>query len=132
MLKKLIIPIVIFFLAIVFFKLMVSTKEHSPEIEINEHVWRVEQNIVEKQKLSPVITLYGRVETSQLLNAAAPAPGQVEQVLVKEGESVAKGELMLSLDQADFEPLLMQAEAKVKELEALIKSEQLRHEINIE
>ena len=132
MLKKFIIPLIIFILAIVFFKMMLATKKESPEIETKEHVWRVEQSIVEKQKLSPVITLYGRVETSELLNAAAPAACQVAKVLVKEGEYIDKGQLMLSLEQADFEPRLMRTQAKVKELKALIESDQLRHKINLE
>ena len=132
MLKKILIPSIIFILAIVFFKMMIATKDQSPAIEINEHVWRVKQHIVDKQSLSPVITLYGRVETSALLNAAAPAPSQVAKVLVKEGEHIDKGQLMLSLDKADFEPLVMQAQAKVKELNALIKSDQLRHKINLQ
>ncbi len=131
MLKKIIIPLIIFALAIAFFKLMVSTKDKSPEIEINEHIWRVEQSIVDKQTLSPAITLYGRVESPDLLNAAAPAACQVARVLVREGEVIKKGQLMLSLDKADFEPLLKQAQAKVNELNALIKSEQLRHEVNL-
>jgi len=132
MLKKFIIPLIIFILAIVFFKMMLATKKELPEIETSEHVWRVEQSIIEKQKLSPVITLYGTVETSELLNAAAPAASQVAKVLVKEGEYIDKGQLMLSLEQADFEPLLMRAQAKVKELKAMIKSDQLRHKINLE
>jgi len=131
MLKKFIIPLIIFILAIVFFKVMLSTKDKSAAVEINEHIWRVEQSIVDKQRLSPAITLYGRVESSELLNSAAPAASQVAKVLVKEGETIEKGQLMLSLDKADFEPLLKQAQAKVNELDALIKSEQLRHEMNL-
>ncbi|NOQ78512.1 MAG: HlyD family efflux transporter periplasmic adaptor subunit, partial [Gammaproteobacteria bacterium] len=50
---------------------------------------------------------------------------------VKEGESIKKGQLMLSLDKADFEPLFKFAQAKVNELKALIKSEQLRHTTNL-
>lgn len=132
MLKKIIIPFFILILAIIFFKMMLASKDKSSEIKVNEHVWRVEQSIVRKQTLSPTITLYGRVETSELLNAAAPAASQVDKVLVKEGEHIEQGQLMLSLDKADFEPLLLQAQAKVKELNASIKSDQLRHKINLE
>lgn len=132
MIKKIIIPAAIIILAIVFFKMMLATKERSSEITIKEHVWRVEQSIVKKQTLSPTITLYGRVETSELLNAAAPAASQVAKVLVKEGEHIEQGQLMLSLDKADFDPLLLQSQAKVKELNALIKSDQLRHKINLQ
>lgn len=131
MIKKLLIPVLIFILAIVFFKILLATKAKSPDIAIDEHVWRVEQTRIEKQKLSPVITLYGRTETSELLNAAAPAASQVTRVLVKEGEHIDKGQLMLSLDQDDFEPLLKQAQGKVSELKALIRSEKLRHENNL-
>ena len=130
MLKKLFIPIIIFILAIVFFKVMLSTKDESDDIKFEEHVWRVEQSIIKKQTLSPSITLYGRIESFDLLNAAAPISSQVEKILVKEGQHIEKGELMLVLDQADFEPLLKQTQAKVSELNALLKSEELRHQLN--
>ena len=62
MLKKYFIPILIILLAIVFFKLMVWSKDEASAIQIDEHVWRVEQVIIKKQKLSPVITLYGKIK----------------------------------------------------------------------
>jgi len=132
MLRKFIIPVIIFVFAIAFFKLMLATKDESVEIEIEEHVWRVEQTIIKKLKLSPAITLYGRIETSELLNAAAPAAGQVAKVLVKEGQHIDKGQLMLALEAEDFEPLIKQSQGKVNELKALIKSELLRHEVNLD
>lgn len=131
MIKKIAIPLTIIILAFIFFKIMVATKDESPAVSVQEHVWRVEQAILEKQKLSPVITLYGTAETPELFNAAAPAASQVAKVLVREGEHLDQGQLMLSLDQKDFEPLLKQAQGKVDELKALIKSEQLRHEVNL-
>ena len=131
MLKKFFIPVIIFIFAIAFFKLMLATRDETPAIAIDEHVWRVEQRIIDTQKLAPVITLYGKIETSELLNAAAPAPSQVAKVLVKEGEHIDQGQLMLTLDVNDFEPLVKQAQGKVNELKALIKSEQLRHKVNI-
>ena len=132
MIKKLFIPLAIFALAIVFFKVMLSTKDESPDIQFKEHVWRVDQTIIEQQTLSPSITLYGKIESSELVNTAAPASSQVEKILVKEGEYIEKGQLMLVLDQADFEPLLKHAQAKVSELHALIKSEELRHQLNVD
>ncbi len=131
MLKKFVIPALIIICAIAFFKLMLASKEDAPAIKINEHVWRVEQKVIEKQTLSPIMTLYGKIETSDLLNAAAPASSRVEKILVKEGQTIEKGQLMVVLDQADFEPLVKQAQGKVSELNALIKSEQLRHEVNV-
>ena len=130
MLKKIIIPLIIFACAILFFKFMLSSKDKTADISVDEHIWRVDQVQVNKQLLSPSLTLYGRVESSELLNAAAPAASQVAKVLVKEGEYIKKGQLMLSLDKADFEPIVQSAQAKVMELNALIKSDRLRHEID--
>ncbi len=123
-------PVIIIILGIGFFKLMVATRDKTPDIEIKEHIWRVEQSRVIKQKLAPVITLYGKTETTELFNAAAPAASEVVRLLVKEGEFIEQGQLMLSLDPQDFAPLVMQAQAKVNELQASIRSEKIRHEIN--
>ncbi len=131
MLKRIIIPLIILGLAVAFFKVMLASKDKPEEIVVNEHVWRVKQITVKKQTLSPAMTLYGRIESPSLLNAAAPASSQIVQVLVKEGQRVEKGQLMLALDKNDFEPLVRQAQAKVNELKAQIKSEQLRHQLNI-
>jgi RND family efflux transporter MFP subunit len=131
MIKKLIIPAFIFILAFAFFAVMVSTREKSPVIETGERVWRVEQAEVVPQTLAPIITLYGKIETPDLFNAAAPINTLVEQVNIKEGEYVKKEQLLLTLDQRDFLPLLKQSRGKVDELNALIKSEKLKHEINL-
>ena len=131
MLKKVIIPIIIFALAIAFFKVMISSKDKSPAIEINEHVWRVDQSIVQAETLAPAMSLYGKVESSELLNVAAPLASQVVKVLIKEGQTIEKDQLMLALDDKDFLPLIRQSEAKVNELNGLIKSEKLRHEVNL-
>jgi multidrug efflux pump subunit AcrA (membrane-fusion protein) len=124
------IPVLIIVLAIGFVKMLIKTRPESPQVSIEEHVWRVKNTIVSKQKLAPMITLYGRVETSGLFNAAAPAASQVAKVVIKEGQFVEQGKLMISLDEKDFLPLVQQAQGKVDELNALIKSEELRDEVN--
>ncbi len=130
MLKKAIIPVIIFIVAIIFFKIMLSSKDKAADIEFKEHVWRVEQNVIEKKTLSPSITLYGKIESFDLFNVAAPASSQVDKILVREGQRIEKGQLMLALDQADFDPLVKHSQAKVAELQALIKAEDLRHILN--
>ena len=131
MIKKFLLPLIIIAVAFIFFKVMSATKEEAPTIAAEEHVWRVEQTVVKQQKLAPVTTLYGKAETPELFNAAAPASSQVAQVLVKEGDFIEQGQLMLSLDVNDFEPLVKQAQGKVNELQAQIASEQLRHDVNV-
>ena len=96
-------------------------------LEPKERIWYVETITVEPQSLSPTLTLYGQVETPDLLKASAPKDGQVDQVLVREGALISRGQLLLTLDSRDFELATIQKEAQVEELEAMIESEELRH-----
>jgi multidrug efflux pump subunit AcrA (membrane-fusion protein) len=82
---------------------------------------------MQPRSLAPLLTLYGRVESDSLFKAAAPAPSRVDRVLVREGERVDRGQLLVVLDPRDFLPRLTQARAEVAELEAQLRSEELRH-----
>ncbi len=130
MIKKILIPVIVLMIAVSFFMFMMSSREKSPLIESSERVWRVEMAEIMPQTLAPIITLYGKIETPDLFNAAAPANSNVEEVKVKEGEYVKVEQLLIVLDQRDFMPLLKQAQGKVDELNAQIKSEKLKHEID--
>jgi multidrug efflux pump subunit AcrA (membrane-fusion protein) len=79
----------------------------------------------------PYLTLYGQVETPNLFKAASPGTARVMQVLVREGQRVAKGQLLATLDRRDFVPRLEQARADVAELEAQIRSENIRHQADL-
>jgi multidrug efflux pump subunit AcrA (membrane-fusion protein) len=78
--------------------------------------------------LAPEMALYGRVETPSLLKVAASAQARVAEVAVRDGDRVAKGQLLVSLDERDFLPHLHQAQAAVAELQAQILSEKNRLE----
>jgi multidrug efflux pump subunit AcrA (membrane-fusion protein) len=53
-------------------------------------------------------------------------------VHVREGQAVAKGQVLLELDPRDFLPKVEQARGQVQELEASIASEHLRHQADLE
>lgn len=99
-------------------------------VESRERVWRVDTLIAQPEQLSSTLTLYGRVETPELLRAAAPADGRVAAVEVREGQRIEPGQLLLSMDQRDFVPRVQQAQADVDDLEAQLKREQLQHAAN--
>ncbi len=99
-------------------------------VESRERVWRVDTLIAQPAQLSPTLTLYGRVETPELLRAAAPADGRIAAVEVREGQSIEPGQLLLTMDPRDFEPRVQQAQADVDDLQAQLQRERLQHAAN--
>jgi multidrug efflux pump subunit AcrA (membrane-fusion protein) len=125
-LLKLILPLLILGAGFAAFQALRATKPERPVAEIQERVWRVEVQTAHLRTLAPELELYGRVETPDLLKAAASGPARVAEVAVREGDRVAQGGLLVRLDERDFRPALAQAEAQVAELEAQVESERIR------
>ncbi len=110
----------------VFAMLIVTQPETVAKVK-TERVWRVEAVTVNLKNLSPVVKLYGKVETAELVKAAAPKKSRVTAVLVREGEHIHPGQLLLRLDPNDFKPYLTRTKAKVEELKAQIQSEKIQY-----
>ncbi len=124
---KQLLPVFIIIFGIAVFILLKITQASSPSAPVNERSWHVKSLIANPQTYSPSLTLYGQIETPALVSAAAPNKSRVTSVLVREGDPIQKGQLLLTLDERDFKPRLVQAEASVTELKALIQSEKSRH-----
>ncbi len=105
------------------FIILIMTKPASISTPIKERSWNIQTQEANPKTLSPSLILYGQIETSALVQAAAPEKSRVASLNVREGEPIINGQLLLTLDQRDFKPRLNQAEARVAELEALIQSE---------
>lgn len=127
LLIKLLLPLLILGVGFGVFVYLKQTRPERPAAAISERVWRVETEILEPRRLAPSLELYGRVETPDLLRAAASAPARVSRVLVREGDRVEAGQLLIELDSRDFSLRLDQARAQVAELEAQVESERTRH-----
>jgi len=123
---KVTLPILIILFSVSVFMVLRASRPEQPLAESKERVWRVEVLEVIPQTLAPSLTLYGQVETPTLFRAAAPSGSRVQQVLVREGEKVQKGQLLISLDPRDFLPRVEQARAEVAEFEAQLRSERIR------
>lgn len=130
--KKVFLPILLLVLGIGGFVALKATRPKPPVVPPKEPVWRVETLTVALAKASPVLTLNGRVESPDQTRAAAPGVGRVLKVRVREGQGVAPGQALLELDPRDFLPRVDQARGEVLELEAAIKSEELRHKADLD
>lgn len=124
---SILLPFVIIAVALGLFRFLTATKPEQPPPQVRERVWRVTTETVRPQPLAPELSLYGTVETPELLKLTASANAWVEQVRVRDGDRVEQGALLLRLDPRDFLPRIAQARAELDELQAGIESENNRH-----
>jgi len=129
---KLGLPVLVLAIAIAWMYELKNSKPESEQLELQEKVWQVEVVPARKQTLSPSITLYGRVESPELLQAAAPGTGIVDKVSVRAGAMVVKGQTLVTLDRRDFDSLHLQAEAELSNTESQVEELKIRHRLNRE
>jgi multidrug efflux pump subunit AcrA (membrane-fusion protein) len=130
--KKVLLPVLLLAIGIGGFAALKASRPKPPVVPPKEPVWRVETVAVALQKASPILTLNGRVESPDQTKAAAPGVGRVLTVKVREGQRVAPGQVLLELDSRDFQPKVEQARGEVLELDAAIKSEELRYKADLD
>ena len=128
--KKILIPILIIALAVAGFVYMKSTKPEQKQVEVKEKTWMVNTIAVQFETLSPVQTLYGTVESFALVEAAAPVSGVIQQVWVREGQEVAKGDPLVAMDKSDLQIPLTQAKAELANASAQLKLQRLTNQAN--
>lgn len=73
---------------------------------------------VQRGPIRSVVSTNGKIEPIQNLEAHAPIATTVKHLLVKEGDHVRKGQLLLQLDDADIRSQAARAQAQVKTAQA--------------
>jgi len=127
---KIILPLVVLAIAGGAFQHLKSDKPERQKPVLKEKVWQVAIISATKRNLSPSLELYGRVESPELLQAAAPGAGIVSKVLVRSGARVSQGQLLVKIDSRDFESELVQAESDLRDIENQISELKIRHQSN--
>ena len=126
-----VLPIVVLLIAASIYYTLATSKTEREKPKLSEKIWQVEVIEVKAQHLSPVITLYGRVESPEQLRAAAPGPGVIEKVFVRNGAEVTPGQQLVTLDRRDFEVSLLKSEADLRDIANQITELEVRHQANL-
>ena len=126
-----ILPLLILFLAMSAFAYLKMSKPERVKPVAKEKVWQVDVITARPQSLAPTLTLYGEVETPDLVKAAAPGPGLVAEVLVSPGDRVQQAQKLVSMDSRDFAAANLQAQADVTDIEAQMAEHELRYRSNL-
>ena len=73
---------------------------------------------VQRGPIRSLISTNGKIEPVQNFEAHAPIATTIKHILVKEGDHVRKGQLLLQLDDEDIRSLAAKAEAQIKAAQA--------------
>jgi HlyD family secretion protein len=74
--------------------------------------------VVERSDIRSVVSTNGKIEPVNNFEAHAPIPTTVRRVLVKEGDSVKKGQLLVVLDDADARTQAARAQTQLRAAKA--------------
>lgn len=111
---------------------LISTRPESAPVEVTERAWLVDVQRATPGVFSPVVTLYGRLESLWNSQLTAGVAADVLEVPVVEGQVVAEGDVLVRLDDRDARLVLAQREAEVRQAEARVQSELRRHQADRE
>ena len=111
---------------------LIASKPKPKPVTVAERAWLVAAETVAARRYRPGVTLYGRIESLWSSQLTAGVAADVREVAVVEGDRVAKGQVLVRLDDRDARLQLLQREAELRQAEARIAAEQLRHEANLE
>jgi len=132
LLVRWLLPLLIIALALLLMMRMQAGKPAHKKTQAKEKAWQVDVMKLQAETLTPSLTLYGKVESSALLKAAAPAAGVIEQLLVQPGDVVQAGQLLLAMDQRDFVSAQTRAQADVDDARAQLQEQTLSQRANLQ
>ena len=131
-LKRLLLPLSILLLAGAVFAVLLATRPQTHVLEAKEKAWPVAAARVELGSWPRTLTLFGRVDAINLTALSAALSADVHEVHVIEGQSVRGGDLLLELDDRDYQLELSQRQAEVAQAKAAIDAELSSHQGNLE
>ncbi len=102
-------------LAVVLLAAFVSTRKTSLPVRAEA---------VEREPISATISTNGKIEPAHSFEAHAPGPAIVKRVLVKEGDQVRAGQLLLQLDDAEARAAAARALSQLRTAEAELSAVQ--------
>jgi membrane fusion protein (multidrug efflux system) len=104
-----------------------SKGSKNPEASSNPQTQMIEEKMVEVVEVIPrpisyTVTAVGSLKTLEDVTISPKKAGNINQILVKEGDRVKKGQILVQLDDVDARLQVEMAEARVKEAEASLET----------
>lgn len=112
--------------------LLIGNKSKSMPAKALEQTWQVKALPLVVGNYQPQATLHGQVISFNKATIRSAIEAEVEAVLIKDGQKVARNQLLARLEKAEFELILKQRQADVDKLKALIATEEIQNQIDKE
>jgi HlyD family secretion protein len=93
-----------------------------------EKATKVQVETVERMDLTEIVSASGRIQPKVSVDISADITGKIEEVAVREGDRVAKGQLLLRLDPTQYRESLRSAEASYQSAQAALSEAEARLE----
>lgn len=121
--KVVLIPLLIVLVTVLLVWMLARLKPTPPEKAAEEQTWPIQTITVKAAERSPQLQLLGRVETPYRSNLTSAVTADVASLLVLEGQTVRKGDVIVKLDASEVALTVDQRNADVQELEAQLAKE---------
>jgi multidrug efflux pump subunit AcrA (membrane-fusion protein) len=121
--KYVVLPLLIVGMSFGVFQYLKATKPVMEPSEVVERAWPVDVQRLQSGTYTPLVRLFGRVETSGLNTWVAPLTAELVELNVKQGDAFQKGERLLSLNAEEVAFSVDQARADLSEIQSALDAE---------
>ncbi len=96
-------------------------------LKSGEKTYTVQAEKVKKGDITSIVTANGKLSPRTDVKISAYVPARIEQLPVKEGDMVTRGQLLVQLDATEYKAAVNQAEAQLKSAQANLEQTQLTY-----
>jgi RND family efflux transporter MFP subunit len=116
--QRLFLTLAILFISMLLVALLIATRPEAKTEIKQAAITRVEVVQVRVEDLQPQVELTGVLRPRQLASLRFEVAGEVMSRQVEPGQSVAAGDLLLALDDADYRDAVIESESQIVEIRA--------------
>lgn len=116
-------PLVILTGGALVFALLVATRPEAVERSPVESHWVVTTQAADPGLHAPLVKVFGYVESPSTVTVKSAVEADVLEVAVRDGQHVARGEMLVKLDDRELRDVLRQRQAELDELEAELRKQ---------
>ena len=128
---RIVLPLLILAAGVAGMGALVKSKPEREPLGVEERTWTVMAAAVEPGTVTPQLVLFALVDSPRTTRLTSAVNADVKTVEVLEGQRVALGDRLITLDDREARFVLDQRNAEVAELEADLEHEALRHRNNL-